>query len=380
MRSACATSASVATYTAPSGTGWSGSSGCCRSTAAVHRRISWRIVGLSAAFAGSPSAPTTSWSGVARSEYANPSVTTPYTTFPAPCSPLPAPSTRTIAPIPMVVSVAVQKWNWCGVAGFCSVATTRPMGGGSRRSITIRSSGDENRDALKDSLSVAGCGLRALEVLGPVTLDDAHRSRVRGQCGGIGEHPVHDEPFVGAESREPPLREPPLERGAGFLHLESRGRQGAGRLAGVIGGDLDDPDPRSRERPAHRVRQAVEPGDGELVRVLGNRAGAAIALPEADRGGDVRPHDGRDSRVPHDPPLLDTVEKADRQGRERGRADQRAHPELRILDRVGPGELLEIDAPDARFGHVRGRHHPRREDRVDPGARHGQRVRSAQPR
>ena len=89
---------------------------------------------------------------------------------------------------------------------------------------------------------------------------------------------------------------------------------------------------------------------------------------------------GRDPRVPHDPPLLDTVEKADRQGRERGRADQRAHPELRILDRVGPGELLEIDAPDARFGDVRGRHHPRREDRVDPGARHGQRVRSAQPR
>jgi hypothetical protein len=33
-----------------------------------------------------------------------------------------------IAPIPTLVSVAVQKWNWCGVAGFNSVATTRPIG------------------------------------------------------------------------------------------------------------------------------------------------------------------------------------------------------------------------------------------------------------
>src|SRR6266516_4330961 len=89
MRSARATSASVATWTPPSGTGCSGSSGICRSTAAVHNRISWRAVGLSAARAGSPSAPTTSCSGVARSEYANPSVTTPYTTFPVSCFPFP---------------------------------------------------------------------------------------------------------------------------------------------------------------------------------------------------------------------------------------------------------------------------------------------------
>jgi hypothetical protein len=56
----------------------------------------------------------------------------------------------------MLVSFAVQKWNWCGVAGFCSVATTRPIGGaggaGSRRSITTRSSEAENRDA--------GCEIR----------------------------------------------------------------------------------------------------------------------------------------------------------------------------------------------------------------------------
>ena len=68
MRSAWATSASVATKTRASGTGCSGSSGTCRSTAAVHNRISWRTVGLSAARTGSPSAPTTSCNGVCRSE------------------------------------------------------------------------------------------------------------------------------------------------------------------------------------------------------------------------------------------------------------------------------------------------------------------------
>ena len=68
MRSARAMSASFATNTRAIGTGCSGSSGSWRSTAAVHRRISCRTVGASAARAGSPSAPTTSWSGVARSE------------------------------------------------------------------------------------------------------------------------------------------------------------------------------------------------------------------------------------------------------------------------------------------------------------------------
>ena len=125
MRSARATSASDARNTPPRGTGCNGSSGSWRSTAAVQRRISWRTVGLSAARAGSPSAPTTSCRGVARSEYANPSVTTPNTTFPVS-------STRTIAPMPIGVSVAVQKWNWCGVAGLSSVATTRPIGSGKR--------------------------------------------------------------------------------------------------------------------------------------------------------------------------------------------------------------------------------------------------------
>ena len=36
------------------------------------------------------------------------------------------PSTRTIVPMPIGASMAVQKWNSCGVFGFFSVATTRP--------------------------------------------------------------------------------------------------------------------------------------------------------------------------------------------------------------------------------------------------------------
>src|ERR1051325_4501033 len=57
MRSACATSTSLATCTSPSGTGCSGSSGTCRSTAAGQSRISCRTVGCSAGFARAPPAP-----------------------------------------------------------------------------------------------------------------------------------------------------------------------------------------------------------------------------------------------------------------------------------------------------------------------------------
>src|SRR2546427_7906161 len=59
-------------------------------------------------------------------------------------------------------------------------------------------------------------------------------------------------------------------------------------------------------------------------------------------------------------PLLDAVEKSDGRGGERARPAPRVHPELRVLHRVGAGELLEIGAADARFGNVRGRHRPDR--------------------
>ncbi len=157
--------------------------------------------------------------------------------------------------------------------------------------------------------------LRAYEVLGAVTLDDTHRAGVRGQRGRIGEHPIHDQPLVGAEPRELPLREAPLECGTRPLHLDPRRRYGAGRLAGVLGGDLDDADRRSLERRPHGCGQVVEPGDGELLCGFSDRAGAAIGPPEADRSGDVRPHDRRDAGVPHHPPLLDAIEKTDGGGR-----------------------------------------------------------------
>ena len=119
MRRATSTSSRVAARTGANGTGCTGSSGSCRSTAARHSLISARRVGPPLA-AGSPCAATTSWSGVGRSEYARPSTTTAYTYRPSPAS------TRTMAPIPTAVSSAVQKWNSCGPAGRVSVATTRP--------------------------------------------------------------------------------------------------------------------------------------------------------------------------------------------------------------------------------------------------------------
>ncbi len=61
---------------------------------------------------------------------------------------------------------------------------------------------------------------------------------------------------------------------------------------------------------------------GELLCGFSDRAGAAVGPPEADRSGDVRPHDRRDAGVPHHPPLLDAVEKTDGGGRERARPGQ----------------------------------------------------------
>src|SRR3989449_6297217 len=63
--------------------------------------------------------------------------------------------------------------------------------------------------------------LGALEVLRTVTLDDPEGPRVRRQRGGVGEHAVDDEPFVRAEGREVPLRQPPLERGPRLLDRKS---------------------------------------------------------------------------------------------------------------------------------------------------------------
>src|SRR5690242_12272099 len=97
---------------------------------------------------------------------------------------------------------------------------------------------------------------------------------------------------------------------------------------------------------------------------------------------DVGLDDGRDPGVSHHPPELDAIQKRDRAG---GRREPLHCPygmdlQLAVLDRIGPGELLDVTTTDARLRNRRGRNGARRDDRVDPGARHRQRVRSAQPR
>src|SRR5712692_3289972 len=60
--------------------------------------------------------------------------------------------------MPILVSVAVQKWNWCGVAGFNSVATTRPIGVSSVLRITSRFVGDGRRATLADGAEPGSAG------------------------------------------------------------------------------------------------------------------------------------------------------------------------------------------------------------------------------
>ena len=92
------------------------------------------------------------------------------------------------------------------------------------------------------------------------------------------------------------------------------------------------------------------------------------------------PHDRRDPAVSHHAPLLDAVEKAHGCGREGPRVAQRLHAELSPLDRIGPDELVDVAAAEARLGNVGGRHGARSDDGLDPRAGDGHRVRSAQPR
>src|SRR5207302_4476452 len=106
----------------------------------------------------------------------------------------------------------------------------------------------------------------------------------------------------------------------------------------------------------------------------------AVRSTPADRGGGVRPHDGRDPAVSDHAPLLDAVEEAHGSERQRPRVIQRMHAELPGFDRIGPGELLDIVAAEAGLGNVGRGHGAGGDDRVDPRAGDGHRVRSAQPR
>src|SRR6476661_5408182 len=167
MRSASTTSRSLASQTGPSGTGCSGSSGICRRTAAVNSRISARI-------------------GVTRSEYANPSVTTPNTTRPSS-------STLTIAPIPIGVSRAVQKWNWCGVEGLSSVATTRPSGGGWDMSQcggpgcnSVGAAAAPSGEAAVSDTQIALDGVNAIEQAVPPVVGGADGGPLREDSAGDG--------------------------------------------------------------------------------------------------------------------------------------------------------------------------------------------------
>src|SRR2546422_8264017 len=92
-----------------------------------------------------------------------------------------------MAPIPMVVSFAVQKWNWCGVAGFSSVATTRPTGIGRLLSIMTPSSGGGTRPPGAGPLAAAPqVGLHVV-----YRIQQAVPARVgRGDRGALAQQPA----------------------------------------------------------------------------------------------------------------------------------------------------------------------------------------------
>src|SRR5664279_2495283 len=93
-----------------------------------------------------------------------------------------APSTRTIVPMPTAASTAVQKWNWCGVLGFRSVAATRPSARGGDLSIMRES---YSRDRAEEFLAIAD----------RVRHDIPPRIRQR-ERRRLGQHPARD--LVGA--------------------------------------------------------------------------------------------------------------------------------------------------------------------------------------
>ena len=203
---------------------------------------------------------------------------------------------------------------------------------------------------------------------------------MRGERGRVGNDPVDHEPFARAEGLEPALRHAPLECRARLLYLDSRGRQRAGGLPSVLHRDLDHAHTAALERATHPFGKELEPGDREFFSVLGHGAQSAIGPSPPDRRGDVGAHDGRDAGVPHHPPQLDAVEELDRPGRERAGSRQGVHSQLPVFHRIGAGERFDVGPTEARFGHRGCRNRARREHRLDPGARHDQRVRRAQPR
>ena len=157
-------------------------------------------------------------------------------------------------------------------------------------------------------------------------------------------------------------------------------RERAGRLPRVFRRDLDHAHTATLERATHCVGKELEPGDRELFGVLGHGAGPAIGPSPPDRRGDVGAHDGRDAGVSHHPPQLDAVEELDRARSERLNAREGMRSKLRVFDGIGAGERFDVGTTEARLGH-RGRgNRAGREHRLDPGARHDQRVRRAQPR
>src|SRR5687767_6785513 len=142
---------------------------------------------------GLPSNPITSWRGDARSVQLNPSVTTPYTwgTVPLTAS---RPSTRTMVPIPTGESMAVQKWNSCGVFGRRSVATTRPSG------MTRRLEKNAARDGALRSADGAQELFAVPDAVGHLVPPPVRQ----GNRGRLGEHPSGN--LVGARAHGSGIR------------------------------------------------------------------------------------------------------------------------------------------------------------------------------
>src|SRR5438094_553383 len=197
MRSACATSASVATWTPPSGTGCSGSSGCWRSTAAVHSRISWRAVGARAARAGSPSAPTTARSGRAGLQVRLHVVYRIQQAVPArvgggergALAPEPRADARRR---PDCILVRARLDPQQSEQQVVSLPGPEPLVPGVDL-VPRPAAGAEHAGAMSRRDRERALELRAREVLRAVALDHTQRAGVPREDGRLGEQAVHDE-------------------------------------------------------------------------------------------------------------------------------------------------------------------------------------------
>src|ERR1051325_1277764 len=238
--------------------------------------------------------------------------------------------------MPMLVSVAVQKWNWCGVAGFSSVATTRPIGCGSGRLIMCRCaavgmpggtaspgapglSGILPRD-VKDTTagpsgwpaSPAAHARRRARRSGTAPARWFRGARVPRHRRSAGQTSIQQQPFVVTELLHGRFGQFALEVRARPSHGRLDCLEVARRLLDEIAVDRLDIHARLLQLAPWRRAHAVERRDGKGQAALHRRVQGSGRTAAPHRCRDIRADDLDDAVMRDDAPALDAIQERDR--------------------------------------------------------------------